>query len=336
MVAALVVLAGCAGGVSPTDTGGSDAGTGSGDGTVRLYVSDAPNAIDDFAHLNVTVSKVGFRTAGDAGESGDADDGGGDTGGNGTAENGTSENGTDAGDGEEGDGKWVTYDVDGETVDLTRLKAANATRLGDFGVPAGEYDAVFVYVESVNATLADGTNVRVKLPSEKLQIRQAFAVGANQSVDFVFDVTVRKAGGSGKYVLQPVVSESGTDVEIDEVGGDGESERGENGDDAADDKRDEGDDDHALNLSLAGNVTPGGDATLTVTRNGSAVANATVEVNGQVVGETDADGRISFTAPEAKRLTVKVNAGDAEGELEREFERGNGDGKDQGNGKGDS
>lgn len=354
MVAVLVVLAGCTGGVTPTDTSRSDdAGTvGSGDGTVRLYVSDAPNAIDDFEHLNVTITKVGFKKAGEASEREDAGDDN-ETADNETADDetadGDAENETDGEEGDgDGDGEWVTYDVDGETVDLTRLQGANATRLADFGVPEGEYDAVFVYVSAVNGTLESGEQVHVKLPSEKLQIHQGFAVGANQSIDFVFDITVTKAGKSGKYVLQPVVSESGTDVEIDEVDRDGERERGEKGDekrdeageksdegDEGDEKRDKGDDDHVLNLSLAGNVTPGGDATLTVTRNGSAVANATVEVNDRVVGETDAGGQLAFTVPQGEDLKIDVEAGDAEGELERKFERDDDDrGQGDGNGQG--
>ncbi|MFB6304550.1 MAG: DUF4382 domain-containing protein [Haloferacaceae archaeon] len=279
LVAALVLLAGCAGAGGPA-TGGTDAGESGGTtdaagtaGTVEFYLSDERNDIDDFRHLNVTVSRVGFRNE---------------------------------------SGNWTEYPVDDRTVDLTRLQGANATRIANFSVPNDTYTKVFVYVSEVNGTLVDGSDQRVKLPSGKLQLNQKFTVGANESVDFVFDITVRKAGKSGKYVLQPVATESGTDVPIEERDG---------GDDDREERDDADDEPEAdLNASLSGNVTPGGTATVTVTRGGSPVANATVVVNGDAAGRTDANGTLSFTVPEAESLSVTVEKGDAEAELEREFE----------------
>jgi len=69
LVAALVVLAGCAGGIAGPNAGGTgDSSTDSAtdNGTVSFYVSDERNAIDQFEHLNVTVTSVGFATAGAA------------------------------------------------------------------------------------------------------------------------------------------------------------------------------------------------------------------------------------------------------------------------------
>jgi len=292
--------------------GSSDGGTSDGSGTVTMYVSDEVNAIDEFEHLNVTITRVGFHQA-DAGNETD--------GGNETDAGNETENETAA----DGGGEWVTHNVSNRTADLTQLQGANATRLADFDVPDGEYDAVFVYVSNVNGTLENGEQVRVKLPSEKLKLNEGFTMGANGSVDFVFDITVTKAGQSGKYVLQPVVSESGTDVPINDVDAEDEREDDENPET----------DDSALNASFVGDVTPGENATLTVTWNGSAVANATVEVNDEVVGETDADGRLAFAVPDAEKLEVTVEAGDAAAELEFEFEAGeNGGGSDQGQGDG--
>lgn len=111
----------------------------------------------------------------------------------------------------------MTREMSNRTVDLTRLRGANATRLADFDVSDGEYGAVFVHVSDVNGALTNGEQVRVKLPSGKLKLNEGFRIGPNASVEFVFDVTVKKAGKSGKYVLQPVVSESGTDVPIERV-----------------------------------------------------------------------------------------------------------------------
>ncbi len=216
LVTALVVLlAGCVGGTAPTGpgvnettstapaAGGTDAeptDTSVDDSTLNLYVSDRPNDIDDFASLNVTIDRVGFRTA----------------------------NGTP-----------VAFDVEDRTVDLTELQGANATLIGSFDAPPGEYRTAFLYVAAVDGDLKEGST-RVKLPSGKLQVDRPFTIG-NDSVDFVFDVTVQKAGNSGKYILTPVVSESGTDVPID-TDGDGDSERGGD-EDEEDDEEHEGDED---------------------------------------------------------------------------------------------
>lgn len=59
----------------------------------------------------------------------------------------------------------------------------------------------------------------MKLPSERLQLNERFTVGNNESIDFVFDVSVVQRGNAKGYILKPVVSESGTgdEVEIDRV-----------------------------------------------------------------------------------------------------------------------
>ncbi|MFD1586083.1 DUF4382 domain-containing protein [Halorientalis brevis] len=211
LVAGMVALAGCSGGpangtetsANDTETTGSDGGgtmdSAESTGTVNFYVSDKPGALDDFRSLNVTVSRVGFeRTATTM-----------------AANDTTAANESDGDDGTTGG--WVEYAVNDTTVDLTRLVGDNATLLDSFAVPNGSYGKVFAYVSEVNGTLTDGTSQRVKLPSGKLQLNSQFTVGANESVDFVFDVQVHEAGKSGKYVLQPVISESGTDRQIEEV-----------------------------------------------------------------------------------------------------------------------
>jgi hypothetical protein len=330
LVAVMLLLAGCVGGqggltstndgdattaeTTTAGTTGDDADSTESASTMNFYVSDEENAMGDFAHLNVTISKVGLKRAGD-------------------------------------DANWTTYDVDNRTVDLTRLKGANATRLDTFAVENGSYETVFVHVSEVNGTLTNGESVNVKLPSEKLQLHQSFTVGANQSVDYVFDISVFKAGQSGKYVLKPVIGESGTDQEIEDVDEqetadaddsereDGDNEREDEDDenetaeeDREDDDRDaenetDSDDAGTLNATFVGNVTPGENATVSVTRDGSAVANATVEVEGEVVGQTNADGTLTFSVPDREDLEVEIETDDESVTLEKQF------GKDEGNGE---
>ncbi|KTG17067.1 hypothetical protein AUR66_02805 [Haloferax profundi] len=347
-----------------TSSGSADAGE---TGTVNFYVSDEENAIGDFEHLNVTIEQVTFVRA-EGGENAEAesedDDASKDestedesveanasvnVSNNTTAINATAtvdaaaENETESeGDADaevesedeaESSGK-VTYEVDNVTVDLTELKGENATLVDSYDLPKGDYNAVYVEVSEVNGTLETGEQVNIKLPSNKLHITSEFTVASDEDVDFVFDITAFKAGKSGKYILKPVISESGTNVPIENV-----DEPDEKPDDEAEDENAEEEEEEEaeeaeqeteaeaeaeaeteLSVSVDGNVTPGENATLVVTQNGSAVENATVTVNDEVVGTTDADGTLDVAVPLTTDLSVKVTHDDAEAELEFEFE----------------
>ncbi|WP_247730231.1 DUF4382 domain-containing protein [Halovivax limisalsi] len=250
----IALTAGCTAALDGSDA--NEPGTGSSGaterGTVRFYVSDEPNQIDDFERLDVTISQVAFKPAGDDADEGDEPDGGNETAdeedahadaenssttdgenaspddGSGDDDGSDGEGGSGAGeddgkeDGDDGDDStdrsgWETYDLDDPTVDLTQLKGPKATVLDELDVPAGEYVAVDLFVSNIHAVLTDGTETRVKLPSERLQIRTEFTVAADEELDFVYDVAPHKAGQSGKYILRPVISESGTDAEIEDV-----------------------------------------------------------------------------------------------------------------------
>jgi hypothetical protein len=298
---------------------------------VNFYVSDERNAIGDFEHLNVTVETVSFRRMGGDGNetfeaASEGDDGNGTTGptetpestetpdedaadddGEGEADAGEGENGDDG----EGDGEWITREVNATTVDLTELQGENATMLSRFDLPNGTYTGVRLHVAEVNGTLTSGEDVRVKLPSQRLKLKERFAVGDGEEVDFVFDATVFEAGKSGKYILKPVASESGTDVPIREVERDGGREG-------------------RLGVRFLGSVRPGEAATVKVTRDGEPVSGATVEV-GERTYRTGSDGTVMFDVPgDAEELEVEIAAGDAEAELKRTFGGGGSDDADDG------
>ncbi|WP_459191256.1 DUF4382 domain-containing protein [Halosimplex sp. J119] len=352
----LIVTAGCAatpGTGTPTALDGDDGAAGDGaDGTdtadadsgaVNFYVSDEPNDMDDFAHLNVTITSVQFHLVEAAdNESTEVGNESTVTAANATATVGnttataanataTDTNETDADeereeanemddDEESEDGRWVTRDVNATEVDLSQLRGANATLLQQFDLPAGEYNKVHMEVSEVEGTLKNGDDQRVKLPSDKLQLNSEFTVENGSEVDFVYDVTVHEAGNSGKYILKPVVGESGTDVPIERV------------DDRDDDDERDGDDEdeRAIEAAFAGNVTAGENVTVRVTENGSALANATVAVDDGPTGTTDADGEYVVSVPsDAEELEIEVQSGDAEAELEAEFEDGD-DGSENG------
>jgi len=170
-LAALVVLAGCGSAVPGTDGGGT--------GTVTVYVSDQQNAIDQFEHLNVTVSEVVFVRENDSGE-----------------------------------GERVAVDANDTTPDLTELQGANASQVGSAEVPNGTYTQVVLNVTAVDGTLTDGSSADVKLPSERLRLNENVTVGDGDEIDFVFDVSVVQRGNQG-YILKPVAGESGTGQEVD-------------------------------------------------------------------------------------------------------------------------
>jgi len=284
-LAAMLTVAGCAG------TGLNGVAGNGGDATVTMYVSDQPGAMDEFEHLNVTITKVALHEA-NATDDEAADD----------TEMETEAEDEDAAEEFDPDGEeWVVRDIDDRRVDLSRLQGENATRLGSLPVENGTYDTVFVFVEDANGTLTSGETTNVKIPSSRLHITEEFTVGNGEEVDFVFDMTVVKAGNSGKYILQPVVSESGTDVPF----------------------RTSDDDGDGLDARFQGPVTPGEQATVVVTERGQPVEGATVETGDQEY-TTGADGTVTFDVPEdAEELEVEIENEDGEAEIERGFgERG--------------
>ncbi|MFC6992839.1 DUF4382 domain-containing protein [Haladaptatus sp. GCM10025707] len=325
LVAAMLVLAGCTGGMGPADDTTTAAGDGdpSETGTVNFFISDQENAISAFSHLNVTVDAVSFRKAG-------SDDGGDDEKST-TAETATTtaettsaeattqadttteteteaETETTETESEDGDDSgWETYEVDSKTFDLTELQGENAQKLAAFDLESGTYTEVRLHISDVDGTLKDGEEVSVKLPSDTLKIKSEFTLDAESEVDFVYDISVRSAGNSGKYVIQPVVKESGVNVPYTDIG----SDEGDEETDSAD-----GD----LSLELVGDAVAGEEATVKVTQAGEPVANANVTVNGEAAGTTGEDGTVSFTVPVGSEVNVEATSGEAEGELDVSLE----------------
>ena len=138
-----------------------------------VLISDEPNDIDDFSELWVTVSGIGFVM---------------------------------------GDGEGI-IEQSFEPVDipLTDLIGDAAIALWTGELPEGDYVKIFIYVDEVWGTLVEpeGEVVEIKLPSNKLQLDMPFDVGEEETTEFVFDISVFKAGNSGQYILKPQLTESG-------------------------------------------------------------------------------------------------------------------------------
>lgn len=86
------------------------------------------------------------------------------------------------------------------------------------------------------------------------------------------------------------------------------------------DEQETEDEEAQIDLVVEGTLEPGENLTITATRNGSAVLNATVTINGEAVGETDANGSITVEVPDADELEIEVTADGAEAEMEVDFE----------------
>ena len=255
-----------AGESTPTPTSDEAAPDSIPEANFRLLISDDVNAIGDFESLIVTISSVGVHKAG-------------------------------------GDGEWLELSPATEELDLVSLQGDNAQEIWSGDLPDGEYTKVFVYISAVDGTLNGGDSAEVKLPSDKLHINTNFNIAEDSSVNFVFDISVVATGNGkngSKYILKPVISQSGPNQHFTEVNPpERERER------------------ERLRLELEGDIAIGEEVTLLVTFEDEPVAGAEVVVNDEEIGETAGDGTISFTIPEgADEIEIEVKLGELEGELE--------------------
>lgn len=200
-----VFLAGCSGSSESAD-GGS--------GTFRLLISDQPAAIEDFDSLDVTLSAARVFPADDDEEitSRVVDD---------TENESTLSSPDDDADGsEDGESRGVVeFDLDSVAVDLTQVKGDRAVSVLEGELDTGRYSGIELQVASAEGVV-DGEAVDVMVPSSRLRIIKPFAVGADEELDFVFDINVVQKGPKGGYNLLPVIGKSGVageDVTVEEV-----------------------------------------------------------------------------------------------------------------------
>ncbi len=120
---------------TPTPPAGEEA-------NFRFLISDDVNAIEDFKHVYVTISKIGVHSAGES-------------------------------------GNWTEFTPDVTEVNLKPLVGENALEIWSGNLTPGEYNKVFIYVSDVNGSLIEalgGEEANVKLPSNKLQISKPFVI----------------------------------------------------------------------------------------------------------------------------------------------------------------
>jgi hypothetical protein len=180
MVGAVAALAACGGG------GGSSA---SGDGTLRVALTDAPSC--GYDHVYVTIEKVRVHQSATAAD---------------------------------GDGGWTELTLSpARRVDLRTLTNGVLEELGTVPLAAGQYSQIRLVLAantgSGSTALANavqptgGALTPLTAPSGQqsgLKLQAHFEVPAGQMADVVldFDVcrSIVKAGNSGQYLLKPVIS----------------------------------------------------------------------------------------------------------------------------------
>ena len=88
-------------------------------------------------------------------------------------------------------------------------------------MPTGTYSKVFLRIGEVRGILADGvTEAEVSVPSGSLQLNKPFEVTLDALTEFVYDISVVSAGpssGDVKYLISPVIGESGSEQGFNEV-----------------------------------------------------------------------------------------------------------------------
>lgn len=189
-ILALASLTACGGGSSGgVDSSGSGSSTVNGDsdtGTLRLALTDDPAC--GFDTVFVTIQKVRVHKSSDANDI---------------------------------DGGWSEIVLNpAKKVDLLSLTNGKLEELGQTVLPAGKYTQLrLVLAENNGAPFANSakptgeSEVALQTPSGQqsgLKTNIDITVAANKTSDFVIDFDACKsivaAGGSGKYLLKPVLS----------------------------------------------------------------------------------------------------------------------------------
>lgn len=139
-------------------------------GTLQFLVEDAPGGLN-WSHVDITFSKLEVHRA-------------------------------DAGN----DSGWSPVPfTTRRTVDLKALNNVSQL-LGQASLSIGKYTQIRIIVEKVEGTLANGTMVDIRVPSNTTKINQPFNVTTGSTTKIILDIPLDhihwEAGG---YVLSPVV-----------------------------------------------------------------------------------------------------------------------------------
>lgn len=155
-------------------------------GTLATHVTDQPGDIGDFESCVVTIVGMWLGP-----EDGDEEDE------------------------EPADREYYEYD-DSQQADLVELQGENTRLVDERELDVATYEFMQLDINSVDATLEDGSEATVEVPGEApLTFNQSFEIREETRTVFTADFTPVQRGQAGGYVLQPVAQ--GTTVEYEEV-----------------------------------------------------------------------------------------------------------------------
>jgi len=181
----LFIAAGC------SDDNSTSPGTVDGNGTLKMYMTDAPG---DYEAVNVTISSVSVHYA-----------------------DGTEDTEGEEVEGEEEapakaavtDGSWLAVSSEAVTIDLLTLANGATLMLGTTELAAGQYTQVRLTVESAEVVI-DGESIPLTVPSSNIKLIHPFTVEADAVtelvIDFDADRSIHVTGGSNsKYMMNPTI-----------------------------------------------------------------------------------------------------------------------------------
>ncbi len=132
-------------------------------GTLTVKVTDAP--VPDLRNLNLTISSFEVLNA---------------------------------------TGGWKALPIEGGTKYFDLLRLQNVTEdLAIGSLPAGNYSKIRLRIDTANATLSDGTQIDLNVPSGHIDLQVKFEIMAGKSTGLIIDIVADKihiaeAGGSGR------------------------------------------------------------------------------------------------------------------------------------------
>jgi hypothetical protein len=151
------------------------------EGNFAFLISDEVNDVGDFESLDIEISRVLLHLGGD-------------------------------------EEKVIEFEPGVKMVNLADLQGTRAQEIWRGDVPDGEYNKVVLEVSQVSGVLlGSGEEIEIKLPSGKLQISKPFQIESSEVINFVYDLTVVKAGQNGQYILKPQIGQSGVDQDFIKV-----------------------------------------------------------------------------------------------------------------------
>ena len=155
---------------------------GGGAGMLSTQVSDQPGDIGDFESCVITIA--GMWLGPEDAEAGDGESA------------------------ESSEREYFEYD-EPQAADLVDLQGEPTQLIDERDIDVGTYAFLQLDVESVDATLDDGSDTTVEVPGEApLTFNQEFEVREGIRTTFTADFTPVARGGAGGYVLNPVPDET--------------------------------------------------------------------------------------------------------------------------------